>query len=246
MTEHDSTGADQRGGIEVFLVPVGGDRYELYCEHADEPLDGDDEPPKGFLRRLVQRFKETLAAAEQERRAGRGSVRTARPDQPRSWTHEIRDRSVRWVAEAIAEQRLLWNLRRAKEATLVHPDDVSGDRATAILRAALRKDADRHRFWLVVDSVGFVVSGVFFFVPGPNLIAYYFAFRLVGHYLSLRGARQGLDSTRWSQHPSSPLTELRHAVSLAPPLRALRVKEVASRLKLEHLAAFFERTAVTG
>ena len=28
----------------MFLVPVGADRYELYCEVPDEPLDADDEP----------------------------------------------------------------------------------------------------------------------------------------------------------------------------------------------------------
>ena len=34
------------------------------------------------------------------------------------------------------------------------------------------------------------MSGLLFLVPGPNVIAYYFAFRMVGHYFSLRGARK--------------------------------------------------------
>ena len=52
----------------------------------------------------------------------------------------------------------------------------------------LRRDHDRHRIWLVVNTVLLVLSAVLALVPGPNLVAYYFAFRVVGHWLSMRGA----------------------------------------------------------
>ena len=48
-------------------MPVGADRYELYCEEPDEVLAA-DEPPSGVFRRLVHRFREMLAEAERERR----------------------------------------------------------------------------------------------------------------------------------------------------------------------------------
>ena len=51
--------------------------------------------------------------------------------------------------------------------------------------------------WIIIDGLLFAASGVFFFVPGPNLVAYYFGFRLVGHYLSRRGAKHGLTEVRW-------------------------------------------------
>ncbi len=42
--------------MDVFLVPVGRDAYELYCEHVDEPEAHDDpreEPlPDTFWARL--------------------------------------------------------------------------------------------------------------------------------------------------------------------------------------------------
>ena len=82
-----------------------------------------------------------------------------------------------------------------------------------------------------------------FFVPGPNVVAYYFAFRLVGHYLSMRGARQGLSGVTWRNEGSAPLAELRRAIALEPAARDQRVQDVAGRLKLEHLASFFARTA---
>jgi hypothetical protein len=93
--------------------------------------------------------------------------------------------------------------------------------------------------------VGFVLSGLLMLLPGPNLVAYYFAFRLVGHYLSMTGARRGLEVVRWRTEGSPPLSELRRAIDLEPEQRARHVNDVALKLRLEHLATFFERTAIT-
>src|SRR4051812_34978622 len=98
--------------MDVFLVPVGPERYEPYCEVADEPESAVAEPAPGFFRRLVHRFKEMIADAERERRLGT-SV-----DRPRSWFGRMRARTLRWVAEAIAEQKLLWHLRKQQSACL--------------------------------------------------------------------------------------------------------------------------------
>jgi hypothetical protein len=112
------------------------------------------------------------------------------------------------------------------------------------LRRQLGRDFDRHRFWLVIDSLLFIASGVLVLVPGPNLVAYYFAFRIVGHFLSLRGARHGLNGVQWTTEPSAPLTALRSAMQLDGEERERHVDDVARALKLEHLARFFERTAI--
>ena len=149
------------------------------------------------------------------------------------------------MRRASREQRLLWHLRRQTEACLFFPDDVTEVSATARLRTQLARDRDRHRFWLSIDSVGFVLSGLLMLLPGPNLVAYYFAFRLVGHYLSMTGARRGLEVVRWRTEGSPPLSELRRAIGLEPEQRARHVSDVALKLRLEHLATFFERTAVT-
>jgi hypothetical protein len=224
--------------MDVFLVPVGVDRYELYCEEPDEAVTTVDEPPRGVFRRLVHRFKEMLAEAERERRRG-----PAAGEPPSGLTARVKARTLRWIAESIAEQRLLWQLRGRIEARLVHPDDLDGDRAMTILRGMLRRDFERHRFWLVIDSLGLIASAALMLLPGPNLVAYYFAFRLVGHFLSLRGARQGLSQIQWHLDASAPLSALRAMVSVAPEARAERVDAVAASLRLEHLASFFQRTA---
>ena len=226
--------------MDVYLVPVGPTRYELYCEVPDDPEEAETEPPRGFIRRLRSRFRGMLAEAERERR----QARAAHPQ--RTWVGRIKARIMRWVAESIAEQRLLWHLRRQTKAALHHPDDLDNAQAMAILRTRLREDFEKHRLWLIVDTLLFIASGVFFFVPGPNILAYYFAFRLVGHYLSMRGARLGLSGIQWQTEQSPPLAELRKAMHLAPELRERHVHDVALRLHLEHLATFFERSAVTG
>lgn len=230
--------------MDVYLVPVGPDRHELYCEVPDEP-EGDEggDPPKGFFRRLKAQFSAMLAEAERERRQERAHGE-APSRATGSWGARFKAHSMRWVAESIAEQRLLWHLRRQTRACLFYPDDIDEAAAMAALKGQLKRDFDKHRFWLTIDALLFVASGVFFFVPGPNLIAYYFAFRLVGHYLSMRGARCGLSGIEWTTERSVPLAELRRAIALEPSAREERVQDVADRLRLEHLARFFARTAI--
>ena len=115
--------------MDVYLVPVGADKHELYCEVPDdeEPTNeasavgvAPDEPEHrpnlwrrlvngilGFFRRMRDGFYEMLAEAERERR----EARTAAPE-PATWWERTRRRMMRWVAESIAEQRLLWHLRK--------------------------------------------------------------------------------------------------------------------------------------
>jgi K+-H+ exchange-related protein len=226
--------------MDVYLVPIGQDRYELYCEVPDEPEPSPDDEPAGFFRRMKQRFSTMLAEAERERR------RSHAEEPSRGALGRIKARTLRYVAESIAEQRLLWHLRRQTAACLFFPDDLEEHRATTLLRRQLGRDFEKHRFWLIVDSLGFIASGVLFFLPGPNLVAYYFAFRIVGHYLSMRGARQGLDAVQWTAERSSPLAELRRAIALDADERDRRVQGVADALKLEHLVKFFERMAIPG
>ena len=223
--------------MEVFLVPVATDRYELYCEVPDEPDEPASEPSGGFLRRMVHRFRAMIADAERERRHGRPE------GAPQGWASRVKARTMRWVAESIAEQRLLWHLRRQDAATFYYPDDMDEATAVSVRRAQLKRDFEKHRFWLAIDSVGFVASGALMLIPGPNVLAYYFAFRMVGHFLSLRGARQGLQNMTWVNQPSAPLSELRRALQLGAEVRERRVCDVAHQLRLEHLASFFKRAA---
>lgn len=222
--------------MDVFLIPVAADRYEPYCEPADgDPATADEAAAHGLFRRVWTRFQAMLAQAEQEQR---------RPEAERD-RHTWTGRLMRWVAERVAEQRLLWHLRKHDAATLHFPADLTADRAEALVRGQLRADADRHRRWMYVDAVLAAITGpLLFFVPGPNLVAYFFVFRAVGHYLSQRGARHGLEGVRWAWAPSEALVDLRGAITLDDPHRSEQVHHVATRLQLPHLPRFVSRVAL--
>ena len=81
-------------------------------------------------------------------------------------------------------------------------------------------------------------------MPGPNVLAYYFLFRVVGHYLSWRGARQALDAITWTNRPEQALAELGRLAALPRDARQSRVEAIADALNLPRLAAFFDRTSV--
>ena len=231
--------------MDVFLIPLGGDRYELYCEAPDEEPESDAEPPKsGLIARLKHQFTTVLAHAEQARNR-RASLPPEEYEEPKGIIGRLKARTLAWIADRIAEQRLLWHLRHQTEVMLHHPTDMADAESMKIARTSLQRDGERHRNWLAIDSVLMVLSVALVLVPGPNVVGYYFAFRVVGHYLSWRGARNGLDSVTWSCAPSEPLAEVRAAIALAPTQRTHRLREVASRLRLDDLPTFVERLALT-
>ena len=182
-----------------------------------------------------------LAEAERERRHGRSSESADKPrmDRPHPGAHHVLGRREHCrAAPALAPAQPDRRLASSTPTT-----STPHTRRRSFARCS-GSDFEKHRFWLIVNALLFVGSGVFFFVPGPNIVAYYFAFRVVGHYFSMQGARQGLSVAEWRTEGSAPLTELRRVIALGPADREQRVQDVALRLRLEHLATFFERTAV--
>ena len=231
--------------MDVFVIPVGPDRYELYCE---QPVAEDVEfqpEPAGLYARLRHRFAGLVRAAEQRHRTGAEVDR-----EPKGWIGRFQDRAMAWAAERIAEQRLLWNLRGATAAVAAHPDDMTFDQVQALIRRTLQQDYDRHRRWLGIDALLFLLTffglfWLFILIPGvANIPALYFGFRTVGHFLSQRGAAHGLRHVTWTGRPCPPLTELRPLTTLEPDVRESRLHDIATRLRLEQLPRFFDRVAI--
>jgi hypothetical protein len=225
--------------MDVFLIPVGL-RCHLYCEVGDgAPVEVGGEH-RGWRRRALDRFLAIVSGVEAARH---GAAERRRRREPRAMARRVSDRVVCWLAEKIAEQRLLWHLRRESRATGWFPDDATEVEADEQIRSILRGDARRHSRWAIVHLVAAGFSLLLMPLPGPNVLGYYFTFRFVGHYLSRVGARHGLQKVAWHLQPSAPLTALRQAVSLESESRQARVAEIASQLRLEHLAAFVNRMA---
>ena len=220
--------------LTVFLVPAGRDRYELYSEMPEEAVD-EAEVSDGFLRRWTRtatiKWRELVDLA----RHGTAAGRIAR------W----RDTLVCHLAESIAEQRTLWALRKATAAIVRYPTTTSPEVARVALNRVLAEARRHHGWWLVIDLILLLITGpLFFFVPGPNVISWYFFFRVLGHLLSWRGARQAIDVVAWVLLPDQSLGELAALVDVPRAARARKVEAIAARLNLPRLSAFFDRVAV--
>lgn len=222
--------------MQVFLVPLGQGQYEPYYE----PVEGDDAPAAddtGWLARQRRRLNEMLREAEAERH------RRHVPEEPQTLTTRLRRRTMRWIVERAAEQRLLWHLRTATAATLHAPSDVGADEALGVLRQGLGRDADRHFRWFLLHLVALVLSAALIVIPGPNVVGYFFTFTTVGHLLAWRGAARGGTAVAWTVVASPDLADLRTVLASASPDRDARLHAVATRLGLQHLATFVERLA---
>jgi K+-H+ exchange-related protein len=220
----------------VYLIPVGSGRFELYSEAPDDAApDGEALPVDGFWKRTIHRAQVRWREAVHNARGSEAS---------NGWFARLRDTAVCRAAETVAEQRTLWSLRHFTAATLVHPSDLI-EAPAAALRDRLLTDARKHHGkWLAIDAALLAASGVLMLVPGPNVLAYYFAFRAVGHYLSWRGAQQSLDRITWGLHAEPALAELGRLAALPRDARASRVEAIAQAMNLPRLTAFFDRTAV--
>ena len=226
--------------MEVFLVPTGETRYELYCE----VIESSQPKRTGVVARMLRRFREVLAADQEERRDRRAARRSGATGRSDGWMARVRSGFVRGMAEWVAEQRLLWRLRHQDAAVLVYPDDLDPARALSIARGTLQRDIDHHRFWMVIDGLGVLVFGpLFFFVPGPNLISWYFVVKTAGHWLAFRGARRGGSRVEWSIRASDALAAVRQALALPRGDRRLRLRALSRELHLDQLATFVERTS---
>ena len=221
--------------MNVFLVPVDRTRYELYCEPNDA-----DQPAGSVTAKLVRRAREVLAA-EQEARRDRRTAEPADADRI-GWTARMRMGLTRGLAAWMSQHRLLWHMRHVREGVLVHSGELDAAQALSIARGRLQRQSDHHRFWLVIDGLATAVFGpLFFFVPGPNLISWYFAAKMAGHWLAFRGARRGVSGVDWSARVSPVLDEVREALALPADRRRPRLRELSRELHLEHLATFVER-----
>ena len=220
--------------MDVYFVPIGRDRFECYYEAPDDEEPG-PEAARGIVARLKARFQSQLKDAE--------NAHHASGPEPQTLMERVKRRSMRWIAERVAEQRLLWHLRTANAATLHVPAGLDIGEAEWMMRESMKRDADRHRMLLAVHTVLLVLSAPVALIPGPNLFGYFFTFTVTGHFLAWRGARRGLDRVPWEVRPNDELADLRAAFALHGGARRARIREVAGRLHLRRLALWVDRMA---
>jgi hypothetical protein len=219
--------------MDVYLVPAGADRYELYCETPAAVPEGPTPHGSSIWQRMAGVFRRAVAEGEQQR------LGSSAPHAQSA----VRRAITRKLADAVAEQRLLWHMRRQERARFLYPDDLSEARAVEIERRLLAADRDKHRWWMVIDGALVLASAPIALLPGPNVLAYYFIFRTVGHFLSMQGALRGLSGVTWTAEPSAHLTAVRHVLALDAAARTSRLEQISQALGLDRLTTFVERMA---
>jgi hypothetical protein len=237
--------------MDVFLIPAATeDQYELYYEAPEGAQDADGAEGadgatglRGLIHRVRVRFSEMLREAE-EWRLRRHEEEQEIAEKVGLMTR-LRRRAMGFVVERIAEQRLLWHLRTATCVCAQIPTDLTEVQAEEIIRRTLKKDLDHHFKWMWIDLVLLILVAPLVLVPGPNVPGFYFTFQVVGHFLSYRGAKHGLNGAKWTIKQNAALTELRPLLVTTEPHRIRRIQEVAARLRLQHLATYFEQVATT-
>jgi hypothetical protein len=230
--------AATRKPLDVYLVPIARDRYECYYEAEEDEDEPVDAAAPGFFARMRRRFNDQLKEAEEARHQ-------KAIEEPKTFFGRMHKRTLRWIAERIAEQRLLWHLRTAESATLHASSDLLPRDAEWLMRGNIKRDADFHRNRLIPHTLLLILSGAVALVPGPNILGYLFTFTVVGHFLAWRGAVNALNRVTWTVTPNAGLTDLRHAFSLDADTRHRLIKEVARRLHMPKMALFVERMAAS-
>src|SRR3954452_16583499 len=219
----------------VYLVPIGSGRFELYAEPPDDSAPGsrlhqDAGIVQRTIERLRQRWHDAVHAATHD--AHWAAETSGRVSRARDWT-------VLRIAESIAEQRTLWSRRGVSVAVMHFPSHLSEASAVQARDTLLSRARRHHRIRLLANLVAVVLTAVLMVLPGPNLIGYYFVFRVAGHFLSWRGAKQGRESIVWRASPEAALTELGALAQLPREQRADRVAAIAAVLGLPRLTIFF-------
>ena len=232
--------------MDVYLIPTATpERYELYYEAPEEAPVGADEEAGwlhrltfGLSTRLIGRFDAMLVEAEDWR-----NRRHEATTEPAGFMARTRRQIMGYIVERIAEQRLLWQLRKVDVVCARIPSDMKEAMADGIVLTMLKKDVEHHRKWLWIDLLLLLASLALVIIPGPNVVGFYFTFQVVSHYLSWTGAKRGLALAPWTFQQCDELKDLRDAMAMPAPHRQRRFREVAERLRLDHLPTYLDDVA---
>ena len=222
--------------MDVFVIPVGSiDTSSITSSQSRKRNSKRSLRQPGSSRGLQRRFSELLREAEEHGDEEKDQTAT-------SWTQRMRDRMMAWIAKRVAEQRLLWNLRREERVVAVHPTDVPFDVVLPQIQQTLQKGLRappvlaRRRYHRVdrVRSAG-DRSGAEshrVLLPVPCRAG-----------TGCRCAEPTRDDVACSGRagPCEALNGLRDALQLPRRERHSRVQQIASTLHLRNLPTFFER-----
>lgn len=104
------------------------------------------------------------------------------------WSRRLWDYLHTWCKP---DEPLLAKLATADALVIRHPAAMPEKRAKLAWRRYLAARSRSHWLWLIVDGILSPITGlVFWLVPGPNVIGFWFTYRAYGHYTIVRAIQR--------------------------------------------------------
>lgn len=161
--------------MKIFLLKIDDRRHTFYSEGPEEVSDRSEEgAPRGWVERKGRQWRDWLEHSDS---------RTAR------WARRVRGFLERFVGR---DEPLLRGLRKTESVMIHHPESWTRDQAREAWVAYIQKRRRHHGLWLALDALMGVPSILLAALPGPNVVGYWFAYRVACHALALLGIRKVL------------------------------------------------------
>lgn len=212
--------------MNVYLLRVAGWKRPVF--YAEIPPGEDEEPdPTAGRRRRTWLDRQWRALQARLKRA----VRQAGPRIRRLWA---------WLdRRPPPDESLLRVLRTAADLQVIHPAAMTGAEARHAWGQYLARRWRQHLGTFAWDLAVSPLIALLMVLPGPNVIGYWFLYRLITHLLAMRGVLRV--RMKWVA------TEFRADAALDGPIRPEGVDEQARRLAeafaLKGLGSFLRRLA---
>jgi hypothetical protein len=212
--------------VKIYLLRLDDGRIVFHSE-APSSADGDTAESsiptrgvRGWLERRGRALTESVARSE-------GSI-TSWFRRTWVWLH-------RWTAP---DEELLRSLRMAEHFELSHPASLTTAATRHYWVGYLASRRRRHLFWLVVNLLILPPAVLAAVLPGPNVLGFWFAYRVLMHLFAWVGAGRARRNAKATTFV--PMPELDAPVRLDDQGQLSRLAE---QLSAPHLPAILRRLA---
>lgn len=173
--------------VNVYLLLVNDEEFFFYSDDSevDESDLADRVASSGIWTRLTERW---LGLQKNFRAAEAGVVGSVR----RVWN---------WLHSRVRpDEAMLARLRSTRRVDLHHPSSNDPSSVETIWRTYLRQRYWRHLLHALVNgAIALPTILCLWFLPGPNVIGYWFVYRTIHHLMTVRGiskVQKGFTPTR--------------------------------------------------
>ena len=165
--------------MKVFLLRLDSEQSVFYYEDDPDAAGPSDREDHGGLRGFVERVHQRVHRSLRH---------------PRSPLTKRLKRAWDWLERRMhPDEPLLAALRSAPAIHVHHGSSLSSDDARALWCSYLRRRRRRHLLWLIFDGVLAPLTGLLLApLPGPNVVGYWFTYRVVRQVLILIGIRRAI------------------------------------------------------